>query len=258
MQLVGKEISHIKFGEGIVKESRDNYITITFSQGEKKFLYPKAFNKYLTLKDKKVQLQVNQALEVLQKEELMQQIYIGEQQRLHKLQMERFYPDSQAAFGFVQNNREEVFSTWSLYAGSYQSGSSKGKPKLPVRLRLNSACLLTECAKGVSEKKRRILGVFMPREEFEGAACKDGIINSHERYRIKLEDKETMFYWNYIPEAEQVLKWGNIEIRYISNLTMQKILMDMKLVISDLKRRQEMEDFYQYFCLVNKLEDIEH
>jgi len=258
MQLAGKEIRHIKFGEGIVKETRDNYITIAFPQGEKKFLYPKAFYKYLTLKDKKSQLKVNEALHLLLKEEIKRNMHIYEQQRLLKLQNDKVHRDSQAVFGFVQNSKKEVFTTWSLYAGSYQSGSSKGKPKLPVRLRLNSACLLTECPKGVSEKKRRILGVFMPREEFEGTACKDGIIHSHEKYRIKLEDNETMYYWNYIREEEQHLKWGNIEIRYLSNLTIQKILKDMKMVIGDGKRRQEMEAFYQYFCYVNQLKEAEH
>lgn len=257
MQLDGKAISHIKFGEGIVKESRDNYITIVFSHGEKKFLYPKAFHKFLTLKDKNMQTRIDEDLALMQEEELKRTARISEQERLKKIQNVRLHPDSQAAFGFVQNEREKVFSSWSVYAGSYQSGSSKGKPKLPVRLKLNSACLLTECAKGISEKRRRIIGVFMPREEFEGSACKDGMIHSHEKYRIKLGDKETMLFWDYLTEDAKPAKWGGIEIKYISNITMQQILKDMQQVISDTKRRQEVEEFYEYFCFVNQLEEVE-
>lgn len=258
MKLEGKTISHIKFGEGVVKESRDNYITVIFSQGEKKFLYPTAFHRYLTVKDKRIQKRIDRELQLLQEEENKNTTsQIIQQKAYKKLQNVKLYPDSQAAFGFVQNKKENVFSTWSVFAGSYQSGSSKGKPKLPVRLRLNSACLLTECQTG-SESSRRIVGVFMPKEDFEGSACKDGMILSHEKYRIKLEKNENMLFWNYISSDGRPAKWGNIEIRYMSNVTMQQILYDMKQIINDTKRKKEAEDFYQYFCFVNRLKDIEN
>ncbi|MCA5010542.1 hypothetical protein HP393_18950 [Clostridioides difficile] len=61
MQLEGMEVSHMKFGEGKVMELEEKYITILFPQGEKKFLYPNSFNKFLTLKDKKVQTEMNNA-----------------------------------------------------------------------------------------------------------------------------------------------------------------------------------------------------
>ncbi len=255
MKLEGKAISHIKFGEGIVKESKDNYITILFSQGEKKFLYPNAFHKYLTLKDKRIQMKIDKELklQLLQEKENKNITVINKQKHHKKLQNTGFHRDSQAAFGFVQNNSEEVFSSWSVYAGSYQSGSSKGKPKLPVRLRANSACLLTECPEGDIEKSRRILGVFMPKENFEGSSCKDGIIHSHKKYRIRLEPGEKLPFWDYIPSDARMPKWGNIELRYLSDKTIQQILKDMKQVIGDMKRRQEAEAFYEYFCLVNGL-----
>jgi hypothetical protein len=258
MKLEGKLISHIKFGEGIIKESRDNYITILFSQGEKKFLYPIAFHKYLTLKDKRIQEKIDKELrlQIMQEEESRNATLLIEQKHRKKLQNTRLHPDSQAAFGFVQNSREEVFSSWSVFAGSYQSGSSKGKPKLPVRLKSNSACLLTECPGEELEKSRRIVGVFMPKENFEGSACKDGIIQSHEKYRIKLEDGEMMLFWGYIPADAKSSRWGNIELRYLSDVTIQQILSDMIQVIGDKKRKQEAEMFYEYFCFVNGLEKL--
>lgn len=258
MKLEGKAISHIKFGEGTIKESRDNYITILFSQGEKKFLYPNAFHKYLTLKDKRIQMKIDKELQLqmLQEEENRNATVLIEQKHLKKEKNKRTHPDSQAAFGFVQNSREEVFSSWSVYAGSYQSGSSKGKPKLPVRLKANSACLLTECLEGELEKSRRIIGVFMPKEDYEGSACKDGMIHSHEKYRIRLEDGERMLFWGYIPADARTSKWGNIELRYLSDVMMQQILRDMIQVISDTKRRKAVEQFYEYFCFANGLEGV--
>lgn len=257
MQLEGMEVSHMKFGEGKVMELEEKYITVLFHQGEKKFLYPNSFRKYLTLKDKNVQTEMDSMLKhIMLEEECRRAEEISEQERLEEIQNLKIRPDSQAAFGFVENNRESVFSSWTVFAGSYQSGASKGKPKIPVRLKLNSACLLTECPKGVTEKRRRILGAFMLQDNFESSACKDGIIQGHDKYRIQLEEKEMLFYWDYFSEGTEITKWGNVELKYFPNLTMQKILYDMKQAILDGDRKKEAEDFYQYFCLVNRLKPV--
>ena len=79
------------------------------------------------------------------------------------------------------------------------------------------------------------------------------MIPSHEKYRIQLADKEVLMYWDYFSDENGVSKWGNVELKYFSNLTMQKILWDMKQAVKDPGCRQEAEEFYQYFCLVNKL-----
>lgn len=254
MRLEGKAVSHMKFGEGTVKELQEKYITVLFPQGEKKFLYPNSFVKFLTIKDKAVQTEMNQMLEqILKEEESKRAEETIQQEQLEKIQGLKVGPDSQAVFGLIENDREKIFSTWSVYAGSYQSGASKGDPKRPVRLKLNSACLLTECPKGIGEKRRRIIGAFMLKENFESSACKDGIIPGHEKYRIQLSDKEVLMYWDYFSDENAVSKWGNVELKYFPNLTMQKILGDMRQAIKDPGRRQEAEEFYQYFCLVNKL-----
>lgn len=257
MRLEGKAVSHMKFGEGTVKELQERYITVLFPQGEKKFPYPNSFAKFLTIKDKAVQTEMNQMLEqILQEEESRRAEENSHQEYLEKIQGLKVGPDAQAAFGLIENDREKVFSTWSVYAGSYQSGASKGEPKRPVRLKLNSACLLTECPKGVAEKRRRIIGAFMLKDNFESSACQDGMIPSHEKYRIQLDDKEALMYWDYFSDENGVSKWGNVELKYFPNLTMQKILGDMRQAAGNPESRQEAEEFYQYFCLVNKLSPL--
>lgn len=103
-------------------------------------------------------------------------------------------PNSQVAFGFVNNSREKVFSSWTLSTGIYLSGNLKGLPRVPQKIQLNSACLLTICPDGLAEKERKIIGVFMVRDDFDGKLCRDGIIHSHEEYWIKLESSERVIF----------------------------------------------------------------
>ncbi len=49
MQLTGQAVQHAAFGKGVVTEQKNNIITVSFSQGEKRFVYPDAFKKFLTL-----------------------------------------------------------------------------------------------------------------------------------------------------------------------------------------------------------------
>lgn len=51
MQLIGQPIKHGIFGKGLVTDWNDATITINFSAGEKKFIYPDAFSTFLHLKN---------------------------------------------------------------------------------------------------------------------------------------------------------------------------------------------------------------
>ena len=45
------KVMHKTFGEGTVTEHIGNYITVKFSSAEKKFVYPDAFERFLSLAD---------------------------------------------------------------------------------------------------------------------------------------------------------------------------------------------------------------
>ncbi len=45
------EVNHIKFGPGIVVATQGKYMTIQFSNTKKTFVYPDAFENFLTLAD---------------------------------------------------------------------------------------------------------------------------------------------------------------------------------------------------------------
>ena len=51
MQLLGQPVRHNAFGTGVITGLSGNIITIDFAQGEKRFQYPDAFSRFLTLKD---------------------------------------------------------------------------------------------------------------------------------------------------------------------------------------------------------------
>lgn len=256
MQLDGKAIVHETFGNGTITAISDNAVTVSFSQGEKRFLYPEAFVHFIKLKDKQAQEQVNNML-LRKKREAKAHMQAAEarRERLQRISNLKITLNSQAAFGLVCNDSKEVFSSWSVSTGRNLSGLSKGMPRTPAKLRPNSACLLTACPEGAKENERRIIGAFMVREDFFGDLCKDGIILAHDRYRIELQESETLPLWNYFEETKLPKRWGNTEFKYFAGNTMQRILYDMKNKIVSPERRELAEDFYRYFCNINRLAD---
>ena len=51
MVLENLEVLHTSFGKGVILAKRDKYITVKFDNCEKTFVYPDAFEKFLTLAD---------------------------------------------------------------------------------------------------------------------------------------------------------------------------------------------------------------
>lgn len=255
MQLIGEVVFHKKFGEGKIL---DKIIIIHFPAGEKKFYFPDAFEKHLVLKSERQQRQVDElVVDLVSERETYENARMEEQKRQERITSLKVMPNSQAAFGFIHNSKEEVFTSWELTTGTYLSGGLKGTPRIPKKMQLNSACLLTECPRELTEKERKIIGIFMVRDDFEGKLCRDGIIHSHERYRIRLEESEKLFFWDYFSWDDENMKWGNVEIRYFSNSTMLKILRDLQEKITVPERRKLINEFYQYYLWVNKLEQEE-
>ncbi|QSX04973.1 hypothetical protein JYG23_09760 [Sedimentibacter sp. zth1] len=174
MQLIGKAIRHKSFGNGIVTNMSTNIITICFPQGEKRFLFPDAFSDYLTLKDGTIQREIHNMLIIKKKtEDAKKRVIKEERERIQRIHNLKVIPNSQAVFNIETDQKNSVFSSWKLSIGHYFSGYSKGKPRLPKRLKPNSLCLLTECTKETLEKNRRIIGAFMVKDDFFGELCKN-------------------------------------------------------------------------------------
>ena len=254
MQLVGKAVGHKVFGQGIITDCSGNIVIVSFPQGDKRFIYPDAFANFLTLKNKSAQNKINEiynkrlGAEVARKQELQE-----EQERRRRLCALKITPNSQAAFNIDPNDLDEVFSSGAVSTGCYLSGNSKGEPRIPSKLMPNSACLLTGCPPNTSEKERRILGAFMVKDGFLGDLCKDGMVECHDKYKVRLNPNSTMLYWDYFDCSDPLLRWGNVVLKYFPNSTMHQILLAMKKAFQDTEEETLIHEFYQYFCEINRL-----
>ncbi len=256
MNIIGKSVVHDSFGKGVVADVRENIILIKFTEGEKKFLFPDSFSRFITFEDKDEQKKVNALIrrnefETIKKDKAFKEAH----ERLQRLRCLKISPNSQGIFGLIANTPEEIFSSWNVFAGRYLSGYSKGEPRVPSRLAPNSICLFTLLPEGKTEKERKIIGGFMVRDDFYGADCTDGVIPAHENYRLKLAEGETPYYWDYFDTGETPPSWGGVEIKYCSNTVVRKILRDIMLLTEETPRYDDASRLYRYYCKINRLEE---
>lgn len=258
MQLIGQAIKHKDFGNGIITDWADNVVTICFSQGEKKFIYPDAFSDYLILRNNRIQSEIDGILNQKKKaEETKKQEIQEKEERMLSMRNLKITPVSQAVFDIKPENKEEIILSWSVSTGRYLSGHSKGQPRIPTRLKPNSVCLLTECAENKPEKERQIIGAFMVMENFWGMYCRDGMIESHPIYRIMLSPKDYLPFWPYTVNDSLTQRWNNAAFKYFSTKSMKNILYDMKETLRDPKEKEISDRFYEYFCKINQIPIIQ-
>ncbi|MGI6013793.1 MAG: hypothetical protein ACOX7K_05865 [Oscillospiraceae bacterium] len=253
-QLLGQPVDHIAFGKGIITDISNKIITIHFSQGEKRFLYPEAFSHFLTLKDTAKQKEINAKYNGrLRAEKAARKKECEEQALRRQIRTMKITPNAQAVFDIVMDDAEKMIEHGSISTGCYLSGYSKGEPRIPNRLKPNSVCLLTGLPESNEERDRRILGAFMVKEDFWGKHCTSGIIDAHDEYRICLPSDIALSYWDYFEHNETLPRWGNVVFKYFSNNTMQKILLDIKKLLENTEQETVIGGFYRYFCDVNRL-----
>ena len=73
MNLMNCSVKHISWGIGMVTEQKDNYIKIIFGVGEKQFVYPDAFEKFLKCEDTNMQSQIEEELALKKQQEIQKQ-----------------------------------------------------------------------------------------------------------------------------------------------------------------------------------------
>ncbi len=253
MDITGQAIKHKAFGSGIVTAVTGGTITVCFAAGEKKFLYPDAFKSFLILKNAQSQEALSLMIENEEKEE--QERRLQEEKALDRKRKSLHFTvsaNSQAVFNIAMEEVSQVYSTWTVPTGCYLSGYSKGMPRIPDRLKPNSACLLTVCEKGMPESERKIIGAFMVKEDFFGNECHTGVIESHGKHRIIVPENKTFLFWKYFGENTQP-RWGNAAIKYFSNQVMNQMLFDLTQTDENTEAGEAATDFYQYFCEMNRL-----
>src|SRR5690606_25669539 len=74
--------NHKTFGEGIIKQYDENYLVISFSQGEKKFVYPDAFESFISVNDSNIAQFINLEIEKKKRNKIKQQDITNEKRNL--------------------------------------------------------------------------------------------------------------------------------------------------------------------------------
>lgn len=271
MNLINKQVKHKSFGEGSIVYQSDFYMEIHFKMGNKRFVYPDAFDTHLTLIDDRAQNVVKKLILEREKERGEVELKLKKEKALRRKEQHRIFkrkkfisnlkahPSLQAVFWCKsQEERDRVFMDWNVFTGVIKSGSKKGQPNRLVRMNPSSACLLTSREPNMPENDRIILGVFMVDEDFLGNLCEDGYIPAHLEYRLSLSEQESkkMLFWNYYANKRYPNKmtWNTGRYRYFDNIMMAQILRD---IVSMKKQPQEKEfaqRFFDYFCRMNKID----
>ena len=256
MNLVGKSIKHKSFGNGIVTDVSDKIITIRFQDKDKKFIYPDAFEAFLVIKNKSIQNQIEKLIAAKKAEtHLKKQIAQAERDRLYRLKNFKVVANSHTAFNIPPERIQRIRQDGTVFTGTYLSGYSRGKPRIPDRVKPNSVCLVTSCPKGKSEQARMVVGAFMVEEDFFGEDAHNGIIKLHPQYRLFVPTNKQFLFWENIGQDAPV-RWGSIAFKYYSGDQMNEMLFRMLDLYGDDTQNERAKEFYNYFCEMNGLRSL--
>lgn len=270
MNLINKEVSHKKFGKGRIVKLNESSVEVNFGSETKKFIFPDAFGKFLKLHDQETIRSMKkfiQKRELEKKQEKLKLMEEKERRRKEKqlylehqklLKNKKLHPKSQTVFWCNEEEHNQVFREWRVFPGVIKSGKNKGTPRRLSRLRPNSACLLTAREANIPEKDRRIIGVFMVKEDFTGKTSEDGYIPAHPEYRIKLngEEAEKMPFWKYYINEKypHQMTWNSGKFRYFDNVWMAQILLDIISLKKDPEEKKRALQFFEHFCEMNQMD----
>lgn len=273
MNLINKKVTHMRFGTGSIVNQNDYVIEIHFETENKKFVFPDAFGKHLKLHEQSAahslekiihEKEMEREQEERKKDEAIQRYRKNLELRLeHEKLMKnhKLHPESQMAFWCDSEEQIRAFTEWKVFSGVIKTGNNKGKPNKPIRLHQNSVCLLTARDSDMPEKDRRILGVYMMKENFIGKLCENGMIPAHSEYRLQLTKQESdqMLFWNYYAneKSPDSMTWNSGKYRYFDNVWMAQILFDMVSLKNDPKERELAQQFFEHFCKMNAISDHE-
>lgn len=273
MNLINKKVTHERFGMGSIVKHNDTIIEIDFASENKKFVFPDVFGKHLKLHDKRDANSLDKILEKKEMEQRQEEWKKEQEKKLERkkqeLRMEhqklmknhKLHSESQMVFWCDTEEQDSSLSEWQVFSGVVKSGNNKGNPNKPIRLHQNSAVLLTTVDSSMPEKDRRILGVYMVKENFIGKLCEDGYIPAHSKYTLSLTEQESdqMLFWNYYVNEKfpHKMTWNTGKYRYFQNLWMAQILRDIVSLKSDPEERELAQQFFEHFCKMNQLTDEE-
>lgn len=255
MDLLGKKVTHTTFGEGTIVEIDETRVKVRFDDATKLFVFPDSFKSNFSISDVEADVYIHKKLEGIRTDALRVQKEREKEKELEcYVKRLKITDDSHAVFDMSSEDMELAIQNKGVFTGRYVSGKNKGEPRVLRKMNMNSACVLTVKAKDDGEENRIVSGIFMPEEDFVGLKCSAGFIQSHQDYWIPWDYTQTrLMFWDYFPEAERPRRWGNTEMKYISNSIVPQILKDMQRLTPEGVERERIAAFYDYFCRMNQI-----
>ena len=252
MSMIGKQVKHIKFGEGYVIQRTGDKIEIKFQEQSKIFLYPEGFEVFLKFTDDEMTKIVQKELADRKQKLDEEQIKINQhRQIITKIKKMKSKASTHAVFHMDETDWEEMQKEWKVFFGYYKSGKMKGQPRIPEKINMNSVCLITIKEKDEAEESRYIAGAFFAQEDFIGEKCTDGWISAHEKYRIIwTEEHEKIYFWSLFPEQLKTSKWGTGQTKFIADKLMKNILFYMEQNTTG-EVLEQVKNFNEYFVEMN-------
>ncbi|MDD3369496.1 MAG: hypothetical protein PHP50_11540 [Lachnospiraceae bacterium] len=255
MELIGKKVTHKKFGAGKIMEINENKMKVSFKEDIKIFLFPDSFQNFLTIENKDAKDFITQKQDANDLElETKKREQRKKAQATVYAQKSRKSVNSQAVFALKDNNIDEVSTNWTVFTGNHTTGKSKGTPRIPKNMNQNSACILTLKGEKEEEKDRAVVGLFMVSDDFIGEKCLNGMISAHKKHRIIWNaEHEKLLFWDYLPEQSRLNKWGSYEMKYLPVGIVKMILEDMIRETQGEVDQEPIMQFYRYFCNMNRM-----
>lgn len=260
--LINKRVKHKAWGTGIITETAAKTVTVNFNGELKKFVYPDAFKCFLAFEEDNLQEAADSLLEEKQRKEKelrereeRERILAEKRREIDRLKQEKRKKSGRKEIrrGNPAFRCERVFTG----DGIVRAGAdSRGNTRRFKGLEANRLAILTAAGAGLSEADRRIFGVFLIDDVFEGNVYREGFVKSSPKYRINLSSREAraLRFWDYyrMTSPGSPAKWGAGLFRDMDDKTAARLLLD----IMDLKKGTEEEktasEMYDYFYRIHK------
>jgi len=256
VSIIGATVKHKVFGTGTVTALTDEVVTVSFYGVERRFIYPDAFEKFLTFSCQELQTHIEE--EILKRAIIAkrQKKYEQEQRaRRQKLLNYRIAANSHLVVNVPCEQVDNVLQTLSFSTGVYFSGESIGMPRIADRVKPNSVCFITSCQKEQAERERMLVGAFMVAEDFFGDEAGNGIVKGHPKHHLAMPENQYLNFWE-LADQSAPLRWGKTAFRYCSAALANRMLSEMVAVVQETDQEEKSLELYQYFCAINQLRHL--
>ena len=150
-----------------------------------------------------------------------------------------------------------MLTDWKAQAGLTEDEETK---RFGPTVHKGAVCVFTTRSPNMAEKDRYVFGLFIIDELFHGNNRKSGYVKCNSKFHIELTPSEAkkIKFWKYYRNRKQPEKevWGTGLYRFPTNRGIIKLLIDI-IAIRDGKSRQEVADFLEEFCRLNRLQKPE-